>query len=68
MTGVQATRGWRPLGEPRASGKPKVTAPFARLARTQAFVVAGDTLTALALAGSLFFAISPDAARSKVAL
>ena len=31
-------------------------------------MVAGDTLVALALAGSLFFAISPDAARSKVAL
>lgn len=62
---MQETPGWRPLGEPRAVS---VTAPFARLARTQAFVVAGDTLVALALAGSLFFAISPDAARSKVAL
>jgi hypothetical protein len=62
---VQAAPGWRPLEEPKGSSVP---APFARLARTQAFMVAGDTLVALALAGSLFFSISPDAARSKVAL
>jgi hypothetical protein len=37
------------------------------LARTQALVSAGDTLVALALAGSLFFSISPDAARTQVA-
>ncbi|MBW3574209.1 MAG: MFS transporter [Actinobacteria bacterium] len=42
--------------------------PFARLARAHALSTAGDTLVATALAGSLFFSISPDAARSRVAL
>jgi len=42
--------------------------PFARLARTHAFMVAGDTLVAVALAGSLFFSISPSAARGRVVL
>ena len=42
--------------------------PFARLARTHALVTGADTLVALALAGSLFFSISPDAARGSVAL
>lgn len=42
--------------------------PYARFARTHALLGAGDTLLALALAGSLFFSISPDAAREKVAL
>jgi hypothetical protein len=55
--------GWKPLG----SGRPAPSAPFVHLARTQALVSAGDTLVALALAGSLFFSISPDAARTQVA-
>ena len=42
--------------------------PFARLARAHALSTAGDTLVATALAGSLFFSISPDAARTRVAL
>ena len=42
--------------------------PFARFARAHALLGAGDTLVALALAGSLFFSISPDAARGRVAL
>ena len=42
--------------------------PFARLARTHALSSAGDTLVAIGLAGSLFFSISPDAARTRVAL
>ena len=42
--------------------------PFARLARAHALSTAGDTLVATALAGSLFFSISPDAARTQVAL
>ena len=45
-----------------------VTPPFARLARTHALSTAGDALVATALAGSLFFSISPDAARTQVAL
>jgi hypothetical protein len=56
-------RAWKPLG----SGRPAPSAPFAYLARTQALISAGDTLVALALAGSLFFSISPDAARTQVA-
>lgn len=39
-----------------------------RLARTHVLSVAGDTLVTIALAGSLFFQVSPDAARSRVAL
>lgn len=42
--------------------------PFTRLVATQALSVAGDTLVAVALAGSLFFDISPNAARGRVAL
>ncbi len=42
--------------------------PFARLARAHVFLVAGDTLLALALAGSLFFSIDPSAARWRVGL
>lgn len=42
--------------------------PFARLAVAHSLTVAGDTLVTTALAGSLFFDISPGAARGKVAL
>ncbi len=45
-----------------------VVTPFTRLARTHGVLVAGDALVALALAGSLFFSIDPDAARDRVAL
>jgi hypothetical protein len=54
---------WRALGAGRAAP----SAPFVHLARTQALISTGDTLVALALAGSLFFSISPDAARTQVA-
>ncbi len=40
--------------------------PFQRLARTHALSVAGDTLFAIALADSLFFAVNPNDARWKV--
>lgn len=43
------------------------TSPFTRLARTHALMMAGDVAVAVALAGSLFFDISPQAARWKVA-
>ena len=52
----------------RRGGEPVRHHAFTRLARTHAAAVAGDTLIALALAGSLFFDIDPSAARSKVAL
>lgn len=41
---------------------------FARLAVAHAALVAGDTLVTMALAGSIFFSISPHAARGRVAL
>jgi MFS family permease len=58
-----SSSGWRPLQ--RGSGRVE---PFTRLARTHALSSAGDALVAIALAGSLFFSISPDAARTRVAL
>jgi MFS family permease len=53
--------GWQPLAEGPVP-------PFARLARAHGLSSAGDTLVAVGLAGSLFFSISPDAARARVAL
>jgi MFS family permease len=64
--------GWRPLQNParRAISLAGLTgnSPFARLAQTHILAVAGDTLVTMALAGSLFFSISPHAARGRVAL
>ena len=42
--------------------------PFQRLARAHAALTATDAVIAVALAGSIFFSISPDAARQRVAL
>jgi hypothetical protein len=42
--------------------------PFGRLALVQVLMLAGDTLVTISLAGSLFFSISPDAAKGKVLL
>jgi len=42
--------------------------PFSRLALTHVLAVGGDTLVTMALAGSLFFSISPHAAQGRVAL
>ena len=42
--------------------------PFGRLALTHVLMTAGDTMFAVSLAGSLFFSISPTAAKSKVLL
>ena len=53
----------------RRSGQEAFTAsPFSRLALTHALSLAGDALVTLALAGSLFFNISPHEARGRVAL
>lgn len=75
MPAGEAAGGWQPLRRvaPPAVGTTTTTdaggpSSFARLARTHALVSAADTLVAIALAGSLFFSISPDAARSRVAL
>ena len=62
---------WRPLERPRPRTSQRSTwsvSPFARLARTHGLLVGGDTLVALALAGSLFFSIDPSAARWRVGL
>ncbi|MGH9278341.1 MAG: MFS transporter [Acidimicrobiales bacterium] len=56
--------GWSPLRRP-ARGKLAST-PFSRLALAHCLAVAGDTLVTMALAGSLFFSISPSAARGRV--
>lgn len=42
--------------------------PFGRLALTHVLMTAGDTVFAVSLAGSLFFSISPTAAKDKVLL
>jgi hypothetical protein len=42
--------------------------PFGRLALVQVFMLAGDTLVTISLAGSLFFSISPHEAKSRVFL
>jgi hypothetical protein len=56
------------MGEPIKTEQGFVASPFTRLARTHGLMVAGDTLVAVALAGSLFFDITPDAARWRIAL
>jgi MFS family permease len=63
-TAPTAGSGWRPFRPGDGGG---VALPYARFARAHALFGAGDTLVALALAGSLFFSISPDAARGRVA-
>ncbi|MGO9457047.1 MAG: MFS transporter [Acidimicrobiales bacterium] len=42
--------------------------PFGRLALVQVLMLAGDTLVTISLAGSLFFSISPHAAKDRVFL
>jgi len=61
--------GWRPLRPPPADRRRQLEAsPFSRFAVTHALSLAGDALVTMALAGSLFFSISPSAARGRVAL
>jgi hypothetical protein len=68
---VATETGWRPLQRPvRATGSDATLAssPFSRLAVAHLLSSAGDALVTLALAGTLFFSISPNAARGRVAL
>jgi hypothetical protein len=69
---VADTAGGRPLRAPAGRAFPLAgltgDSPFARLALTHVLAIAGDTLVTMALAGSLFFSISPHAARGRVAL
>jgi hypothetical protein len=62
--------GWEPLRRPARHRQPGglSRSPFSRLAIVHMLAVAGDTFVTMALAGSLFFSISPQAARGKVAL
>ena len=53
---------------PREFSRRLIVPPFTWLARTHAAAAAGDAAVAISLAGSLFFDISPEAARGKVAL
>ncbi|MFP5576614.1 MAG: MFS transporter [Acidimicrobiia bacterium] len=63
-----APDGWRPLPAPRQGAEAFEVTPFGRLARAHAAAVAGDTLVAIALAGTLFFSIDVGQARSEVLL
>ena len=50
-------------------GRPRLgTTPFSRLALAHVLSTSGDTLVTMALADSVFFSISPGAARDKVGL
>jgi len=61
--------GWQPLRKPAGTGPLGLSrSPFSRLAVVNMLAVAGDTFVTMALAGSLFFSISPSAARGRVAL
>ncbi|MGI8794726.1 MAG: MFS transporter [Acidimicrobiales bacterium] len=60
--------GWRPLQRPPAASSARAAGPFARLAAAHGLSMGGDALMTLALAGSLFFSISPSDARGRVAL
>lgn len=63
-----ASDGWRALPAPRKGAEAFEVTPFGRLARAHAAAVAGDTLVAIALAGTLFFSIDVGEARSEVLL
>lgn len=68
--GLSSVRRIKPLpasahGDPQAAF---TQSPFAKLATTHLISMAGDALITMALAGSLFFDISPKAARGRVAL
>jgi len=69
---MQASGGWRPLQPPSRPGPGAglgiQASPFVRLARVHVLSVAGDTFVTVALAGSLFFNLTPSEAKGKVAL
>ena len=67
---MEKSTGWRPLHKPTSAGALGGIGrtPFSALAVVHVLSVVGDTLVTMALAGSIFFSISPQAARGKVAL
>jgi hypothetical protein len=62
--------GWRPLRRrpDHRGAEAFVVTPFVRLARVHSLNAASDAAVAVALAGSIFFSISPDESRARVAL
>ncbi|MCA1843779.1 MAG: MFS transporter [Actinobacteria bacterium] len=64
-SGRDQPTGWTPLRKPPRGAVGQT--PFSRLAIAHCAGIAGDTLVTMALAGSLFFSISPSAARGRVA-
>jgi uncharacterized membrane protein len=73
MDRVTSPASWDPIpdrttGMLREFSRRLIVPPFTWLARTHAAAAAGDAAVAISLAGSLFFDISPEAARGKVAL
>ncbi len=63
--------GWRPIEKPRRGASPSpgvVATPFTRFARVHTLSAFADGLVTVALAGSIFFSVDPNAAREKVAL
>lgn len=63
--------GWRPLRRPqpkKQGAEGFAVTPFVRLARVHAMAAASDGAITAALAGSIFFSISPDESRGRVAL
>jgi MFS family permease len=55
----------QPVRDPR---RPFIASPFTRLARTHALSVGGDALFTVGLAGTIFFAVSPQEAPAKIGL
>ena len=64
---LHTDQGWREFRPERRELR-LPTGAFGRLGAVHAVMAGGDALVTLALAGSLFFSISPDAAKSKVLL
>lgn len=65
------SEGWRPIRSPKSEARGAeafVVSPFMRLARVHAVGAASDAAIAVTLAGSIFFSISPDDSRGRVAL
>lgn len=63
--------GWRPLRRPKPEVRGAegfIVTPFVRLARVHAVGAAADGAITAALAGSIFFSISPEESRGRVAL
>ena len=62
----QAEKRSKPASKPKNSTAP--LSPFQKLTRVHALSTTADGVITIALAGSIFFSISPDAARSRMVL